>query len=425
MKFHHLLLLVALLHTCLLPASGLSQAPANLDTGILATEASEANAKSWIPVLWNHRRTCGCTTCDMQRSWEAGYSFGSVEYLMTWSKPRSVPALVTTSDSADGGVLGAPTTETLFGGNLGNEARNGGQITAGRWMGVDGDVGLGVRLMAVESSSPQFSETATFDIGSSDRFLARPFLNATTGSGFESAIPLADPSTLDGSITALARNDLMTGELFLRRPAWDGRGFEAEFLMGYHVTRLDDLIDVTSSSTVTDTGSTSFGTTVDAMDQFEARNTFHGGSLGVSANFHRGNVHFKALGKISLGNMNQQVMINGSNTVTPSGGSPTTTAGGLLALPTNIGNYERNEFVYVPEVMMTVGYDWRENIQLTAGYSFIYWSRMCLAGDQIDRRVNITQLNGGTLSGNALPEFAFRDTDFWLQGLRLGFNWAY
>ena len=75
--------------------------------------------------------------------------------------------------------------------------------------------------------------------------------------------------------------------------------------------------------------------------------------------------------------------------------------------------------------MMTVGYDWRENIQLTAGYSFTYWSRICLAGDQIDRRVNTSQLNGGALVGNALPEFSFQDTDFWLQGIRLGFNWAY
>ena len=252
------------------------------------------------------------------------------------------------------------------------------------------------------------------------------FQDATTGSGFEAAAPIASSALLDGSVSAISRNDLMTGELFLRRPAWDGTGFEVEFLMGYHATRLDDLIDVTSNSTVTGTGGPfTVGTTVDATDQFEARNSFHGGSLGLSADFHRGNVHFKALGKISLGNMNQQVMINGSNTVTPSGGSATTTAGGLLAQPTNIGDYERNEFVYVPEVMMTVAYDWRENIQLTAGYSFTYWSRICLAGDQIDRRVNTTQLNGGTLSGNAFPEFSFQDTDFWLQGIRLGFNWAY
>lgn len=362
----------------------------------------------------------------MQRSWEAGYSFGSVEYLMMWSKPRSVPALVTTSDPADGGVLGAATTETLFGGEQGNGIRNGGLITAGRWLGPNGDVGLGVRLMAVESNSPEFSETATFGIGSSGRLLARPFLDATTGSGFEAAAPIASSALLDGSVSAISRNDLMTGELFLRRPAWDGTGFEVEFLMGYHTTRLDDLIDVSSNSTVTGTGGPfTVGTTVDATDQFEARNRFHGGSLGLSADFHRGNIHFKTLGKISLGNMNQQVMINGSNTVTPSGGSATTTAGGLLAQPTNIGDYERNEFVYVPEVMMTVAYDWRENIQLTAGYSFTYWSRICLAGDQIDRRVNTTQLNGGTLSGNAFPEFSFQDTDFWLQGIRLGFNWAY
>ncbi|MFP6601667.1 MAG: BBP7 family outer membrane beta-barrel protein, partial [Pirellulaceae bacterium] len=104
---------------------------------------------------------------------------------MMWSKPRSVPALVTTSDPTDGGVLGAPTTETLFGGNLGNEVRNGGQITAGRWLGVDGDLGLGIRLMAIESNSSEFSETATFGMGSSDRLLARPYLDATSNEAVE------------------------------------------------------------------------------------------------------------------------------------------------------------------------------------------------------------------------------------------------
>ncbi len=426
MKFNHSLLLVALLCICLFPAYGISQAPENIESDALATEANAANAKSWIPVFWNHKRSCACTTCDMQRSWEAGYSFGSVEYLMMWSKPRSVPALVTTSDPGDAGVLGASTTETLFGGDQGGQLRNGGLITAGRWLGANADLGLGVRLMAVESNSPEFSESATFGIGSSGRLLARPFLDATASSGIETALPIAQSGLADGSVTALSRNDLMTGELFLRREAWDGRGFEVEFLMGYHVTQLDDLIDVSSSSVVTGAGGPfGIGTTVDASDQFEARNSFHGGSLGLSADFHRGNIHFKALGKVSLGNMNQQVMINGSNTVTPGGGAATTTAGGLLAQATNIGDYERNEFVYVPEIMMTVGYDWRENIQLTAGYSFTYWSRICLAGDQIDRRVNTSQLNGGALVGNALPEFSFQDTDFWLQGIRLGFNWAY
>ncbi|MCP3695815.1 MAG: BBP7 family outer membrane beta-barrel protein, partial [Planctomycetaceae bacterium] len=84
-----------------------------------------------------------------------------------------------------------------------------------------------------------------------------------------------------------------------------------------------------------------------------------------------------------------------------------------------------NEFVYVPEIMMTVAYDWRENIQLSAGYTFTYWSRVLLAGDQIDRNINTSQLGGGTLTGSSSPAFTFRDTDFWLQGLRLGFNWTY
>ena len=435
MKFLKTLAIVCLSQLAFCPAIGLSQAPQpeGLVPALIATDFNElvsevpTRVASMVNVVnpFNHHQICDCSSCDMQKCWDSGYYFGSIEYLMTWGKPRTTPALVTTSTAgtaaSNAGVLGLTSTETLFGGGtVGAEARHGGQLTLGRWMGKNGDIGLGVRLMAVESNSPQFSATST-----GNPILARPFFNVTSSQ--EDALVIAHADLADGSILAESRNDFMSGELFMRRHAWDGRGYEVEFLAGYHVTRMDDTISVITNSTFTDPGGpVPVGTMADVNDLFEARNTFHGGSLGLSANFHRGDIHFKALGKISLGNMHQHMTIAGSNTITaPGGGGSSTTAGGLLALPTNIGTYERNEFVYVPEVMMTVAYDWRENIQLTAGYTFTYWSRMVLAGDQIDRNINTTQFNGGTLSGSAVPAFAFRDTDFWLQGLRLGFNWAY
>jgi hypothetical protein len=435
MKFLKTLAIVCLLQLCFRPAVGLSQAPpqGGLVPALMTTDfnalVSEAPDRlvSMVNMVspFNHRQICDCSSCDMQKCWEAGYYFGSVEYLMMWGKPRTTPALVTTSTpgtaAGDAGVLGLGSTETLFGGGtLGADSRQGGQLTLGRWMGANGDIGLGVRLFALESNTPQFSATST-----GNPILARPFFNTVTSQ--EDAVITAHADVADGNIHAESRNDFMSGELFMRRHAWDGRGYEVEFLAGYHVTRMDDTLGVTTSSTFTDpSGAIAVGTTIDVNDLFEARNTFHGGSLGLSANFHRGDVHFKALGKISLGSMRQQMIIDGSNTVTPPvGGGAVTTAGGLLAQPTNIGQYERNEFVYVPEVMMTVAYDWRENIQLSAGYTFTYWSRVLLAGDQIDRNINTSQLGGGTLTGSASPAFTFRDTDFWLQGLRLGFNWVY
>jgi hypothetical protein len=61
--------------------------------------------------------------------------------------------------------------------------------------------------------------------------------------------------------------------------------------------------------------------------------------------------------------------------------------------------------------------DW---LKFTIGYNLIYWSDVALAADQIDTTVNLTQAGGNPLVGPARPAFAFRETDYWLQGLTLG-----
>ena len=59
------------------------------------------------------------------------------------------------------------------------------------------------------------------------------------------------------------------------------------------------------------------------------------------------------------------------------------------------------------------------------GYSFVYWSDVVLAGNQIDRNVNASQFAGGPLNGVALPGVKFQETDFWVQGISTGaeFRW--
>jgi hypothetical protein len=59
------------------------------------------------------------------------------------------------------------------------------------------------------------------------------------------------------------------------------------------------------------------------------------------------------------------------------------------------------------------------------GYSFIYWSRVARAVDQIDRDVNITQQPPGPFVGAPRPEFILRTTDFWAQGLNFGLEWKF
>jgi hypothetical protein len=50
---------------------------------------------------------------------------------------------------------------------------------------------------------------------------------------------------------------------------------------------------------------------------------------------------------------------------------------------------------------------------------------MVRPGDQVDLLVNPTQINSGTLVGAARPQFDFKESDFWLQGVNLGLEYRW
>jgi hypothetical protein len=63
------------------------------------------------------------------------------------------------------------------------------------------------------------------------------------------------------------------------------------------------------------------------------------------------------------------------------------------------------------------------------GYNFLYLSDLVRPGDQIDRTLNPSQipaLNAGAAFANAdRPHVLFSRTDFWTQGLLIGFETRY
>src|SRR5207244_988953 len=97
---------------------------------------------------------------------------------------------------------------------------------------------------------------------------------------------------------------------------------------------------------------------------------------------------FEGLTKVAMGNMRERVTIDGSTTVAPTGGGAgTTTPGGIFTQPTNIGTTEHNHFAFIPEINANLIYNVNSSWRLVGGYTFIYWSRAVLAGNQIDTNV--------------------------------------
>lgn len=366
----------------------------------------------WLSCLRNPH--CTCLLCRKRPMW------ASFDSMLVWGKGRSAPPLVTTSPNgtaqADAGVLGLPTTSILLGGStIGNELAAGARADFGIWMDDYQTLGVGARVWGVRGDADSYINSS-----SGDPIIARPFFDV--GLGSENSVLIAFPNVSTGSISARTESDVLSTEAYVRSAIWGGRGYNIDFIGGYHFNRLDDSLSVFASSTALAGGALPVGTQLDYFDAFDARNEFHGGVFGVLTEVRRDCWTISSLMKLSVGNMNQEILINGRTTVTaPNNGPSATSAGGLYAMPTNIGSYERDRTAIIPEVIFNVGYAVTDSLKLTMGYTAVYWNNVVLAGDQIDRNINTSQAGNNPLIGPPLPAFrGFRETDYWLHGLTFG-----
>lgn len=370
---------------------------------------------------------CGCDECA---SWFECYRpspgwFTTLEYNLWWTKARSLPPLVTTGppnliDPFNVGGLDDPGTQILFGGNgVGEGVGNGGRITIGKWFDSYESFGVGGRFWAFRAGNGSYS-------GASDGTtnLTMPFLDAQTNTEEAYLVGLTSGVTplSSGSINVSDRLDALAAEAFLQFQIYHEPGLKLNFMGGYHMLRLDNSLQINSSLTSLDPVFISpVGTNIAVQDLFDTKNEFHGGEFGLAVNTFRDRWSFNLLGKLSIGNMNQTTTINGTTVVTTPGPVVDVRNEGLFALGTNMGTFERNKIAYIPEVNARVGYWIHPNVNVSLGYTFMYINNVLMAGDQIDRSLNLSQTNGGPLVGPARPAYtSFRETDFWAQGINFG-----
>ena len=98
----------------------------------------------------------------------------------------------------------------------------------------------------------------------------------------------------------------------------------------------------------------------------------------------------------------------------------------LVALPSNIGQYEDDEFVEIPELSLTLGYQLAPQVRFLVGYTIIYWNNVVRPGEQIDLNVNPDLMPPAlSTTGLSAPAFVMNDTAFWAQGINLGLDWRW
>lgn len=373
---------------------------------------------------------CNCPMC--RHNAITSRAFVGVEFLQWWDKARAIPTLITTDSAGtfinNGGpnfepialtnpAAGiSPDSRALFGGNnVGGNLQSGGRLTGGLWLDDDRSRALGVRAYGNEGFSLKrnISSDGTQPLGLS-------FFNTDPVNNFgEDAFIVAHNNfgqDRNGSIDIISQNEFVGGEVFYRSLLDSGCNYRLDALFGYQYARLND--DLLLDATINDVNA---GDTFTFTDLFDVSNEYNAGSLGAQAEMYQGCFTLSALGKISLGNMRQTVNIAGTNTR-----NGLQSDGGFYTQPfTNIGVHTRDVTVWSPEANFKLAYAVTSDLSLSVGYTFIYWNKMALAGDQIDRNVNATQLSGGALNGPGDPTFAFRDTDYWVQTLDIGVNWRY
>lgn len=369
------------------------------------------------------------------------------EYLLWDMKGMNVPPLVITSTLNninpvdlhlnDNGDLGATApVSILYGGQrINGDTQSGAKLTFGAWLddcrtlGIEGDV------FGLNSASDSFFRNSP----AGNPILARPFYNVL--SGLESSELVAFPVAVNGVVHqglididaktefngAGARAIINLGcNSGCRTSWWNGCPQQTvgrvDLVVGYRYLRLADNLTIVERSSLNPGGD------FDIFDGFHTQNTFNGFDFGMLLAHQRGCFSVEVLSKIALGNTRSQVDIRGNTTITPTGGAAQQFQGGILAQRTNIGSYQDDEFSVVPELGLTLGYQLNPCWKLTAGYTWLYWSRVARAGDQIDRNLNpdlFPEEANPPTNDHLQPRFHFVHEDFWVHGLRLGVeaNW--
>lgn len=380
-----------------------------------------ANCCAAASCYWEEFRALGETTYEPR-----GRVWASAEYLLWWIEGQRVPPLVTTGPVESAGVLGAPGTTVLFGGkDVEDDAHSGGRFSIGTWLNECQTIGLEASYFFLGTRGTEFTAGGSGLPGSP--VIARPTVNGITGG--ETAELVNFPGAESGTIHVSTSSRLQGVEVNALGNICCACCYSIDLLGGFRYLELREGIGIAENILVNPSVPTIGGTTFSVMDQFDTRNQFYGGQLGVRAEYRWGKLFADLAGGAALGTNHEEIDIHGTTVITPPGGPRTTLAGGILALPTNSGHFSRDRFAVVPELDVLIGYQVTPRIRVFVGYGLLYGINFARPGDIIDRTVNLTQIPStagpGTLVGPARPALVLRDTSFWAQGVSLGVEVRY
>ena len=341
-------------------------------------------------------------------------------YLHWWTNGAAAPALASTSPSGTAqnvaGVL--PDASVLYGNDdILDGSNSGARFTLGMWLNAE-------QLTSIQISYLYFDEDEAFaSSGTDSGILARPFFNVSLDA--EDSRLIEFPNLVTGSLSIQSSSELSSFEILLKRRRSTGFGnSRSEFLFGYRRADLNDFLRI--NETTTSLANPTLDTQFALFDEFQTDNEFHGAQFGISFDGPQIDCwSTNLLAKVALGNTTSRYTAVGQTVTTTATGDTSSVGSGLLVQDSNSGTVYDDEFSTVTELGISFRRQYECGWSINLGYTFFHWSEVARAVEQIDRRVNETQIPPNTLVGEALPARLLNRSDFWAQGISVGIEYRF
>ncbi|MEL6896369.1 MAG: BBP7 family outer membrane beta-barrel protein, partial [Planctomycetota bacterium] len=309
----------------------------------------------------------------------------------------------------------------LFGRNeLGGDLGHGYRLRGGLFVTPDRSFGLEAEWFQLLGLDDSFNAA-----GDGSSIIARPFFDVTTGQ--ESSQLISFPGLVAGNVGVASDTDfdslLINGRVALCPISCDRCSGEEsdrfDWLIGFRHVGLDD--NLTIAEDVRGIATNAPQGRITATDSFNSRNDFIGLQLGFAHRAFFRRIWLETTTRVAIGNNHREVSINGSTTSVLNGVT-TNHSSGIFAQRSNIGVYQDDAFVMIPELGITLGVRITDSLHATLGYNVVYFPNVLRAQDQIDTDLNpnLFPPEANPFSGALRPRYLARESDFYAHGLTLG-----
>lgn len=344
--------------------------------------------------------------------------YASVEFLWWYLKKDDIPDLITTGPDGSSGIPGDPGVRVMYGGAIisRHDRFIGVRPTLGFWFDHEQTIGIEGSLFFLERDS------SILHLKRTTGNLYRLYIDAETGEYATEQFSGLLPNGVErrGSLQVYGRKEIYGEDVRGLFQLHQDESWRWYGVLGAKFLQFRNQLNIVNTGYDEPELNVLYG----VEDNYYAYDRFYGAQIGVKVEKHNGPWFANCLLTCGLGGNEQRLRTDAAREVrTPL--SQDKRLVGLLVQYSNTVDETRWAFSAVPELQVNLGWEPVEWFKAQVGYSFIAWTNVLRAGDQVDLVVNTDQINGPNYSGPARPSIPWAESTFWAQGFSIGFEFSW